>query len=154
MQEVKYIELCFENCEEVRIERQDIGLFWCDEITSSVARVAGNSISKHLFCKELYVEINPRADKHYDCFGAESEYTVFKRIMNWRDITHVNICYEDGTEDYVAVMWNEENECTNAYQSEAVDDFGNLHVMVSESEKIDKEKANNQSTGSDWRFLS
>ncbi len=138
MSEVKYIELVFENCEEVRIDRKDIGCFWCTDVCSTIARYACNSIDKKQFCKELYIEISPDANKQFVSFGKETGRTIFQRIQEWNDITHIAVYYEDGTDDYIALEWGDNNDFTNTYQSSVIGEFGSLHVLVSQYKKVEE----------------
>lgn len=136
MQEVKAITLVLKNCECISFQRSQIGVFWCDEIHSCVSRIAMNSISKHLYCKELFVELNKSADQPYETFDQMSERTAFQRLLEFQDITHIEIEYDDGTKEYIAVPWDERDDYTNLYQSCTKSKSGHLYVLVCPDKKI------------------
>lgn len=136
MQEVKQIELVFENCEDMTFLPKQIGAFWCSDITAQVGRIACNSISKQLWCKELFLELYPVANQKYDSFGHKSEDTTFERICRFDDITGIEITYEDGSKDYILLPWNEEGNYTNKHQSSQIDENGRLYVLVSKERDI------------------
>jgi len=136
MLEVTSISLILENCEEILFNRPQIGMFWCNEISEEVARFASNCVSKHLVCGELFLEIHKDADQTYDLFGVTSKETKFERIDKCPDITHIDVYYNNGTHDYIAVPWDEENEYYNLYQTSYISKCGNLYILVSENRQI------------------
>ena len=62
MKDISYIELVFENCEEVRIEQKYIGYFHMCDIHSEITRVAINAICRCTTADELAMEIFSEAD--------------------------------------------------------------------------------------------
>lgn len=131
MQGVKSIELVLENCESIKFLPEQIGIFCCNNIVAQVARVACNSISKHLICEWMCIEIYSAANQKYTSFGQESEDTAFDRLMKFGDITAVEVTYEDGSVDYILVPWNDENDYSNKYQTSYITEDNSLHILVS-----------------------
>lgn len=135
MQEVKSVELVLENCESIKFSPDQIGAFGCTEIVAQVARVACNSISKYLSCKEMYMELYSAANQKYDSFGRESEHKAFERLCQYDDITGVEVVYEDGSKDYILVPWNEESEYSNKYQTSYIASDNSLRILVSREQR-------------------
>lgn len=136
--ELTSITFVLENCEGITIDREHIGDFGCEEITSSITRCACNSISKHQYCKAFYIEINKAANLHYSSFGLESTATVFERLRAYNDITGIEITYEDGTSDYILMPWEDadSNGCTNKLQSSMVSDCEDLYIYIGETGSV------------------
>lgn len=137
--EVKYIELIFENCDWVRFT-EGVGHFHLGKFETSIDRIAMNSIRKHTLVKEVAMQISKDAkyqrDKNFD-----DNTHIFERIVEWNDITHVDIGYEDGSEEsyYVDYVEPEGEEdmlgAPNINQKSVISDCGNLYLV------IDRDKA-------------
>ncbi|MCM1224859.1 MAG: hypothetical protein NC548_61465 [Lachnospiraceae bacterium] len=134
MREVKSVELVLENCESIKFLPDQIGIFCCDKITSYVARVACNSISKQLICEWMCIELYNSANQKYNSLGQESEDRALDRLGKFNDITAVEVTYEDGGVDYILVPWNEENDYSNKYQTSYVADDNSLRILVSKEQ--------------------
>lgn len=116
MSEVKYIEVIFENCESMIVKRHLLGVFRIAGIHDIIGRVASNSIQKYQAADEVVMEILPKAaETEYHAFGMEKyKSTLMKRLSEFNDITHIDVHYEDGTQDSFAVDYCEENESLGA----------------------------------------
>lgn len=138
MKEVKSIALVLENCEVITIAREHIGKFHCKDITSTIARIACNSISKKQYCGEFYLEMHKNADGHYSSFGEESDETVFKRLA-YDDITRIKIIYEDDTVEYYIMPWEDADitGCNNEYQTSYVSKCGNMYICICRDKSIE-----------------
>ena len=76
--------------------------------------------------------------------------------MEWNDITHINVVYEDGEEEYIAINYDEGlNEgklgAENILQTSKLSGLGNLYLVISTGgEDIDKlfdvEEINDENT--------
>lgn len=134
MKEVESIELVLENCESITVKRKYIGDFWCDDITSTVARIAMNSISKYQKCKEFFLSLHKDADGIYNSFGSPSKSTVFTRLTDFPDITSVNVKYKDGSEEMYFVPWEDADESgsNNCYQTSFISKCGHIYIYIGE----------------------
>ena len=156
MKNVKYIELVFENCEEVRIDEKYIGYMAITDFGEEIVRVAINSICKIRAADEVALEIFSEANGPFISYGKDQGITIFDRITEWNDITHINVVYEDGEEEYIAINYDEGlNEgklgAENILQTSKLSDLGNLYLVISTGgEDIDKlfdaEEINDENT--------
>lgn len=135
MAELTSIDLVLENCEVLTFQRNDIGGFWCDRITTSVARLGCNSITRRASCQEFFIELHPDADVAYDGFGDEKP-SKFSRLMEYPDITHIDLHFDDGTSEYVTVPWCEEDEWNNRFQTHLLGETGVLCILVSADKQV------------------
>ena len=144
MNKVKYIKLVFENCEEVRIDERYIGYMAITDFREEIARVAMNAICKFRTADEVAIEIFSEANKPFVSFGHDTGKTIFERIMAWNDITHINIVYEDGDEEYIGVNYDEGLDegklgAQNILQTSELSSLGNLYLVIStDGADIDK----------------
>lgn len=138
--EVKYIELIFENCDWVRFT-EGVGHFHLGKLETSIDRIAMNSIRKHTLAKEVAMQISKDAkyqrDKNFD-----DNAHIFERIVEWNDITHVDIGYEDGSEESYYVNYEEpEGEedmlgAPNINQKSIISNGGNLYLVIDGNKDI------------------
>lgn len=136
MKEVKSITLVLENCETIKLDRKHIGSFLVDNIKYSISRMACNSISTFTFCENFAIEINRNASKVGTNYNSNQD--ALKRLITYSDITAIDIKYEDDTEEYIYVDWNEENNhCNNNNQKHYMNKFGDLYIVVSSGKVID-----------------
>lgn len=140
MCEVKYIELLLENCENIVLPRNVLGNVYIGKIYDEVARIACNSIRRVICADEVALEIFPEANT----LGSrapdfDNETTIFDRLTKYRDITHINVVYEDGTEQYICVDYNSENDdlgADNEYQKNYLSPLNVLYIVISKNKDI------------------
>ena len=72
-----YIEFVFENCDSIKIEGKYIGDFLVDNLTTSIKRIACNSIEKMDVANTVAIEIHKDANKERYSFG-QSNIEYFK----------------------------------------------------------------------------
>lgn len=138
MKEVQSVTLVLENCEFLTFDQKDIGHFWCDEITSTIARIACNAITRLDYCKEFFIQLRNTANQTYDSFGGPSEHTTFERLHTFDDVTSVEVTYDDGSVDSCNVPWNEGNEYSNKFQTSFISDGGHLYLLISGTKTVEE----------------
>lgn len=150
MNNVKSIDIVFENCEAYTFPKEDIGYFEISDIREAIFRCACNAISKYKTAYCVNIEIFDTNRLQEDCIDSNVVADVFARIANHNDITQIHIHYEDGTEEQYLVDYNELNEALgapNKNQKSYISDLGNLYIVISEKEKLEdvfnKEEINN-----------
>ena len=109
MKEVKSIEVILENCECIPFSAEQIGAFWCSDVTADIGRIACGSIAKQIRCKELFLHLRSHANEKYNAFGQQSNDTAFKRLLQHNDITSIGITYADGTHEIVFAPWTDDS---------------------------------------------
>lgn len=132
---LKKLSLVLENCEEIVLAPDELIRAQLRGIKTEVIYTSG-VIIEHQACEELFLELSPRADRHYDWYGEPSEDTAFQRLAR-PDLTNVELTYEDGTSHYVAVPWDRgENECMNRLQTSVRTKAGTLQIFISKSSSM------------------
>ena len=100
MRNVKSIEFVFENCECLEIEAKYFGGVHLEDIRTSIARIACNSIAKMQTVHSAVFEIFSEGNTEYAPFCNQSDKMVkFDRLAAWDDITQIIVHYEDNQEE-------------------------------------------------------
>lgn len=140
MNNVKSIDIVFENCEVYTFPKEDIGYFEISDIREKISRCACNAIDKYKTTYCVNIEIFDTNRLQEDCIDSNVVADVFARIVNHNDITQIHIHYEDDTEEQYLVDYNELNEALgapNKNQKSYISDLGNLYIVISEKEKLE-----------------
>jgi hypothetical protein len=129
--EVKQIDVVFENCEVVTFPKEYIGQFYLGELKEVISRRACNQIDKHLLADKLILEVRDRAALNTKTYSGNA----FDRVKAYDDITHIDIIYEDGSNDYIGLDYDEgESEgilgANNINQKSRINKFGDLELLV------------------------
>jgi len=117
---IKYIDIVFENCEHCRLPPHMLNGLMVQDITKSYwincFQYKKGEINTFLSCKQFFITINPSGLKIKTEMGGETETSLKKRLLSCNDITNVQICFEDGTSEYISVPWEGEHY-TNELQT-------------------------------------
>lgn len=139
MLKIKEIVLVLENCEYINIPTKHLANIIIEDIDVSVRRTAINSIDKQMLAKSIYLEIiKPETIKTLGLFGEydENGLSCFKRVLQYEDITSVEVIYDDNSKEVYFVDWNWGNEYINSYQSTKLAKNGNLHVLINRKKNL------------------
>lgn len=140
MNRVKKVEFIFENCESFEIESKYFGGFQVSDITTSVFRIACNSISKMTTAHTIAFEIFSEGNDQYNPFGNSENTRKFDRIEAWRDITSIVLFYDDGTHESYYVDYDEEVEgalgAENLNQHTYLSALGNLYIVIAKGKDV------------------
>jgi len=141
MKIIKAIELQFENCEGLRLGINVFGYVYLGKIKTEIVRIACNAIVEQDFANEIALEIYSEAEKLGEWVPSWSNYAPkLRRIMDYNDITHIRILYEDGTEHTYQVDYREESEALgapNLNQNTYLSSLGNLYITISKDNNIE-----------------
>ena len=137
MRDVKKIEIIFENCEYIEFTPKDFGIFLLDDITTSISRIACNSISELKHAKTVALEIfDTKLNSTYNPFGIESESkTIKSRFALCDDITSIEITFADDSKQEYYVEWGND-EYTNEHQKTELGENGNLYIVIGKDKNI------------------
>lgn len=133
MREVESIEFALENCEGVKIDRENIGTFYLDDIKRSISRSAMNSIGGNYTAENLVVQICSKANRldAYTSTWSGNDRMPFERLTTHNDICGVQINYQDGSSEYLYVKWIGDSEYNNDAQSSKINPHTNdLYIVV------------------------
>ncbi|WWT40164.1 hypothetical protein [Staphylococcus phage PT1-1] len=116
---INYIDLVLENCDVIRLEPKNISSFYIEGIsetfTSQPTLDGGFYADKTKHCSHLKLLINNPKELPFDALDEVT--TVYERIEYYRDITAIDIIYEDKTHEYIYVNWNDYNSNYNLNQT-------------------------------------
>ena len=152
--EIDRIELVLENCEVIIIDGKYIGAFYINNIKTNISRIAINSVQKYSTSGDILIEILKGGNVKYLPFNIEDyKTTVFDRLTEANDITHVEVHWKDGSCDDIWVEYNDESHSTfeNTYQQSYLSEIGNLYISINKNDDIfdiiDKERVDQESYG-------
>ena len=126
MTRVQSITFMFKDCESIEVPEKYIGLISINDIQKNIGRITLGNVQEHLVCNEFFIEIFKEFDGEYD-----SLYNInkFERFVKSRDIVTLYIKYDDGTSEYINVLYTGEKD--NLYQYTWASRLGNLYLCVS-----------------------
>jgi hypothetical protein len=116
---VKYVDLVFENIDVIRLEPEQIEWFYMGGVNTDNIIFNNFQIIKEVSCNDFTIEIkDPKSIEHLEHGFNDYKTTVFDRLQG-NDLTHINIVYKDGSDDYIGIPYTEEQY--NAYQRNTYD---------------------------------
>lgn len=159
---IKKLELCFENCDSIIIDGQNIGNIQILDIEEKIFRSACNYISHIKTCKYFYVEFNHSAnviDYELGIPDKDNQYKIFDRIIKYKDIVSIIVTLIDKKTNnesqidlYVDYQEKEEFKniigSSNINQSVYISKLGDLYLLITKDKDIfnviDKDKVDNK----------
>lgn len=139
MKKVKEVVLVLENCEYIKIPTKHLANIIIEGIDISVTRNAINNVAKLQTANSIYFDIiNPETIKTLGLFneGDEEILSCSKRLIQYADITSVEVVYNDNSKDEYFVDWDWDNEYLNSYQDTQIAKNGNLHVLINRKKRL------------------
>ena len=134
---VKSVEITFENLDYVEIPAEYFGKFQISGICTTAERLACNAILKQSKAEQVAFELlrsvdialpGLMRDLFYDPMV---EFSLLERIKDRRDITHLELHYDDCTAERFCVPWEDaEDEYHNKLQQANINNNGNLTVKL------------------------
>jgi len=132
MDEIKDIELVLENCEIIKIQKENLGVFMIDNIKRSIRRVAVNSVSSGLYSDKVVMQINSLANENsFSSYGS----VPFDRLREFNDVAAVYVNYKNGHKELIYVDWNLDSEHENSHQTSLLNEkTGDLYLVICATE--------------------
>ena len=134
---INSVEITFENLDYVEIPAEYFADFHISGIRTSVERLTPNAILQRNQADEIRFELISKADAvlpelTQDLYFAPDEApSLLKRITNRRDITYLDLYYDDGGYDTFYVPWEDaEDEYHNKLLCTQTSNDGNLLVII------------------------
>ena len=118
MKTIKSVDLTFENCEFCNLKPDMFTGLVVENIVKShwinCFQYEKGEVDEFLNCSLFRISINKKGceAKVSELFDPKS---LRERIKSWKDITHVHLHFNDGTDEYIGVPWGGE-EYTNTKQ--------------------------------------
>lgn len=97
MKDIKSIDIIFENCDYIKINRNDIGDLYLGGISKSI-HLFSNAVVEIWAADKVYLNIKNNKGKTE--FG-----TSLERQLKNKDITSLKIYYTDETEEIIYCKW-------------------------------------------------
>ena len=145
---IKTIDIVFENCEVYSLTPKMIDMCVINDVKRNIGvnvfQYEDGEIYESLSCKEVLLSINR---KGLTTIGNWDDETLLEdRIAN-KDITHLDLIYEDGSDDYISVPWMDKdgNEYINVlqnnlyYQHKFDNDGESLAIIINDTPLTFKE---------------
>lgn len=105
---LEHVDIVFENCEVASVKKKDILHLFVTDIKESI--FVDNYTEKIDFCEKIKmaekISLLLRPSANVKCDGLHNQ-RLFDRIAAFNDVTHLDVFYEDGSHDYIAVNWKD-----------------------------------------------
>ena len=129
MDELKYLELGFENCETITLRANMVASFSINRITRDLYNDWYSDLIREVQkTEDLILILLPDANCYY---SKKSQNTVFSRIQKSKDITDITLIKNDQNIENISVVWNRKDEGSNDYQTTDILSDGSLVIVVS-----------------------
>ena len=119
-QKIERIDVVFENCEVYSLTPDMIVSCGFNHIYKNIGinyfQYEDGEVFNEYNCQEFFLIINRKGEQARGSSILSDEKVTFKeRIQKGKDITHVDIMYEDGSNQYIQLPWGSISEYTNDY---------------------------------------
>ncbi|EMV3069583.1 hypothetical protein AACG64_000263 [Staphylococcus pseudintermedius] len=133
---IKYIDLVLENYDVVRLEPKEVIRFDIEGITKEINYYGTYKgildISRTRHCTYFGILIDKPTEIPQVSFAYPDNTNAYEMITTYSNITAIDIIYEDGTNEYIYVDFNEYNDNYNINQKNEY--YNNmLEVTITES---------------------
>ena len=131
---VKSVEITFENLDYVDIPAEYFGEFHISGIRTSIERLALNAILQRTQADQVEFELLRCVDIALPGLAQDDpmvEFSLLDRIKESRDITYLDLHYEDGNTERFFVPWEDaDDEYHNKLQHAYINHNDNLTVKL------------------------
>lgn len=134
MENIKIIELGFENCEAHTYKGADIEKL----ILREVHKIESDFDENEYQVNEFYIKLKPQANlsDNIDENFRDWSKSPFNRISKFDDLYDITITYDNEVEEKYFLEWYYDgNPYSNPYQKSLIDVDGSLHITVNKRNK-------------------
>lgn len=128
MDNIEFIDLIFENCEYMRIPIENFKSLEIEKVNDDCCY----SLSCIIEGVDKIIEQEHVLYEKYS--------SPFQRIVNYDDITYIEIRYKNGDMNKLYMIW--EGDCSNSYQESHLVKFNKIKININEEVKQAKIKRN------------
>lgn len=139
MKKLKNIILTFENCDSMEILAKYIRSLYIKKASDIIEQVyyadkdREVEIETYKSAQEIYFIVKDSKNLTYKPFDLFESDTVFNRLMEFSDITHITLVYFDGSRQTITAPYEDEYNDDNKYQSTIyVRGFDDLIISIEE----------------------
>lgn len=132
---IKQLDIVFENCESCTLTPDMIYMCTLDRIYNNIGincfQYRNGEIYDEIFCDQFMLVINQKGLQQKSGFGDFRNDDTLEKRLKYRDITHIDLIYDDNTNDYISVHWEDDNnEYTNKLQNNLYQNCEGEECMV------------------------
>lgn len=128
---IKELEIHLDTYDTIIVDWKNVICLKMTDVNKSY-QSAGDFISEQTVANNIILDILKRGDLPHKDFETGKETTVFKRLIDRRDIVSLTIVYDDGKEEKFSVLYSkdEHNGFCNLLQSTEIDSYGSLIIKI------------------------
>lgn len=128
---IKELEIHLNTYDTITVDWKNITCLKMTDVNKSY-QFAGDFILEQTVANNVVLDILKRGNLPHKDFDTGKETTVFKRLIDCRDIVSLTIVYDDGKEEKFSVLYNqdERNGFCNLLQSTEIDSYGSLVIKI------------------------
>lgn len=128
---IKELEIHLNTYDTITIDWKNVACLKMTDVNKSY-QFAGDFVLEQTVANNVVLDILKRGDLPHKDFDTGKETTVFKRLIDCRDIVSLTIVYDDGKEEKFSVLYNqdEHNGFCNLFQSTEIDSYGSLIIKI------------------------
>lgn len=128
---IKELEIHLNTYDTITIDWKNVICLKMTDVNKSY-QFAGDFILEQTVANNVVLDILKRGNLPHKDFETGKETTVFKRLIDCRDIVSLTIVYDDGKEEKFSVLYNqdEHNGFCNLLQSTEIDHYGSLIIKI------------------------
>lgn len=128
---IKELEIHLDTYDTVTVDWKNVICLKMTDVNKSY-QFAGDFILEQIVANNVVLDILKRGNLPHKDFETGKETTVFKRLIDCRDIVSLTIVYDDGKEEKFSVLYNqdEHNGFCNLLQSTEIDSYGSLVIKI------------------------
>ncbi|RKJ71331.1 hypothetical protein D7X33_22415, partial [Butyricicoccus sp. 1XD8-22] len=123
---IKTVDICFENCDGFSVGIEDIKYLYITRITENVF-ITDHFRSTTKISERTSIIINKNVNSTVPLWFDRGELP-FERTLQHRDIVSIGFTYLDGTQEEIYVNWNGEDDYSNPMQKAEINDNGDLVI--------------------------
>ena len=128
---IKELEIHLNTYDTITVDWKNVICLKMTDVNKSY-QFAGDFILEQTVANNVVLDILKRGNLPHKDFETGKETTVFKRLIDCRDIVSLTIVYDDGKEEKFSVLYNqdERNGFCNLLQSTEIDSYGSLIIKI------------------------
>lgn len=128
---IKELEIHLNTYDTITVDWENVTCLKMTDVNKSY-QFAGDFILEQIVANNVVLDILKRGNLPHKDFETGKETTVFKRLIDCRDIVSLTIVYDDGKEEKFSVLYNqdEHNGFCNLLQSTEIDSYGSLVIKI------------------------
>ena len=126
-----YLRIGLENVDVIEIDARYIEDFEDSFVLKNLGLSTNDRKDDIYHCDFLRLCINKAEDQCYLSDGKLSQYSVFERLLKFRDIAYITYLNREKTPTKtIYVPWDEGSDTDNRFQSTKINEDGNLEILI------------------------